>query len=212
MKKRKMLMAELMTLLGTGGNDDLYTEIIKENLKNRVLVFNEDVNDSLIENYILYILKWNREDKDIDPSKRKKIIIIINSPGGDCMIGFGAMVNCIEQSKTPIVAVGMGQVASMAFHIYIACKERLAFRDTIFLMHDGEQAASSSGGKFKDIARFFENMDNRTKQHVLKYTKIDEEFYDAHQDREFYIYADDAKELGCVDKIIGIDCDIDEIL
>lgn len=53
-------MAELMTLLGTGGNDDLYTEIIKENLKNRVLVFNEDVNDSLIENYILYILKWNR--------------------------------------------------------------------------------------------------------------------------------------------------------
>ena len=49
-------MAELMTLLG-GGNDDLYTEIIKENLEHRVLVFNEDVNDSLIENYILYILK-----------------------------------------------------------------------------------------------------------------------------------------------------------
>ena len=32
-------MAELMTLLG-GGNDDLYTEIIKENLDNRVLIFN----------------------------------------------------------------------------------------------------------------------------------------------------------------------------
>ena len=65
-------MAELMTLLSSGANDDLYTEIIKENLNNRVLVFNDEVNDALIENYILYILKWNREDKDIDPSKRRK--------------------------------------------------------------------------------------------------------------------------------------------
>lgn len=205
-------MAELMTLLTGGGNDDLYTEIIKENLANRVLIFNDEVNDSLVENYIMYILKWNREDKDIDPSKRKKITIILNSPGGDCMIGFGGMVNCIEQSKTPIVAVGMGLVASMAFHIYITCKERFAFEDTIFLLHDGEQSAASSGGKFKDIARFFENMDNRTKQHVLKYTDIDDEFYDEHQDREFYMYSDEAKDLGCVDKIIGVDCTIDEVI
>lgn len=205
-------MAELMTLLGSGGNDDLYTEIIRENLKERILVFNEDVNDSLIENYILYILKWNREDRDIESSKRRKITIILNSPGGDCMIGFGGMVNCIEQSKTPIRVVGIGLVASMAFHIYIACKERFAFKDTILLMHDGEQSAASSGGKFKDIARFFENMDNRTKQHVLKYTSMTEEFYDEHQDREYYVYADDAKTLGCVDYIIGVDCDIDAII
>ncbi len=205
-------MSDLLLPLLGGNDDDLYTETIKENLKNRVLIFNDEVNDNIIENYILHIFKWNREDKDIDPSKRKKITLIINSPGGDCMIGFGGMVNCIEQSKTPVVAVGIGLVASMAFHIYITCKERYAFKDTILLMHDGEQSAASSGGKFKDIARFFENMDNRTKQHVLKYTNIDEEFYDDHQDREFYIYADDAKELGCVDKIIGVDCDLDEII
>lgn len=205
-------MSDLLLQLLGGNNDDLYTEIIKENLKKRVLIFNDEVNDNLIENYILHIFKWNREDKDIDPSKRKKITLIINSPGGDCMIEFGGMVNCIEQSKTPVIAVGIGLVASMAFHIYIACKERYAFKDTVLLMHDGEQSAASSGGKFKDIARFFENMDNRTKQHVLKYTNIDEEFYNDHQDREFYIYADDAKELGCVDKIIGVDCDLDEII
>ena len=44
------------------------------------------------------------------------------------------------------------------------------------------------------------------------YTNIDEDFYDSHHDREFYIYADEAKELGCVDKIIGVDCDLDEII
>lgn len=203
-------MPDLMQLVGTG-NNELYDEVIRENLSNRVLIFNDEVNDCVIENYILYIMKWNREDKDIDPSKRRKITLILNSPGGDMMIGFGGMVNCIEQSKTPIVAVGIGLVASMAFHIYIACKERVSFKDTIFLMHDGEQSAASSGGKFKDIARFFENMDNRTKQHVLKYTSMTEDFYNDHLDREFYMYADEAKELGCVDHIIGEDYTLDDI-
>lgn len=204
-------MAELMQLL-TGGSDSLYEEIIKENLEHRTLIFNEDVNDSLIENYILYIMKWNREDRDIEPSKRRKITIILNSPGGECILGFGGMVNCIEQSKTPIRVVGMGLVASMAFYIYITAKDRFALQNTVFLMHDGEMSASSSGGKFKDVARFFESMDSRTKQHVLKYTNMSEEFYDSHLDREFYCYADKAKELGCVDYIIGEDCDFDEIL
>lgn len=205
-------MAELMTLLG-GGNDDLYTEIIKENLNNRVLVFNEDVNDGLIENYILYILKWNREDMNIEPSKRRKITIILNSPGGDCMIG-NSMINAIECSKTPIRVIGVGLVASMAFYIYITCPERLSFKDTIYLMHDGEKAAGSSGSKFKDVAQFFDNMDARSKAHVLKYTNMSEEFYDSHYEREYYVYADDSKklDLGIVDKIIGEDCTLDDIL
>lgn len=205
-------MADVLTAMLGSGNDDLYTEIIKENLEQRVLIFNDEVNDSLIENYILYIMKWNREDKDLPINKRQKITIILSSPGGDCFIGFGGMVNCIEQSKTPIRVVGIGLIASMGFHIYIACKERYALKDSIFLMHDGEKSAQSSGGKFKDVAQFFDNMDERTKQHVLKYTTMDEDFYEKHLDREFYMYADEAKSLGCVDKIIGEDCDLDEIL
>ena len=58
-KKEKMLMAEVMAVLGSE-NDDLYTEIIKENLEHRTLIFNDEVNDALIENYMLYILKWKK--------------------------------------------------------------------------------------------------------------------------------------------------------
>ena len=46
-------MAELMQLL-SGGNDDLYNEVIKENLEQRILIFNDEVNDAVIENYIMY--------------------------------------------------------------------------------------------------------------------------------------------------------------
>ena len=70
-------MADVLTAMLGSGNDDLYTEIIKENLEQRVLIFNDEVNDSLIENYILYIMKWNREDKDLPINKRQKITIIL---------------------------------------------------------------------------------------------------------------------------------------
>ena len=204
-------MADLLATLAAE-NDDLYEEIIRENLENRTLIFNEDVNDTLIENYIMYILKWNREDKNIeDPSKRRKITIILNSCGGEATIGFGGMVNCIENSNTPIRVIGMGLVASMAFYIYICCTERLSFKDTIYLLHDGEKSAYNSGSKFKNIAAFFDNMDKRTKEHVLKYTTISEDFYDENYEKEVYLYADEAKALGCVDKIIGEDCTLDDI-
>ena len=55
-------------------------------------------------------------------------------------------------------------------------------------------------------------MDNRTKEHVLKYTNISEDFYDENYEKEVYLYADEAKSLGCVDYIIGEDCTIDDIL
>ena len=61
--------------------------------------------------------------------------------------------------------------------------------------------------------KFFEEMEERTKQHVLKYTKRTEEFYDKHYDQEYWMYANDkGKELGMVDYIIGEDCDLDDIL
>ena len=47
-------MAEIaLPLMGQG--DDLYDEIIRENLSKRILIFNENVTDAVIENYILYI-------------------------------------------------------------------------------------------------------------------------------------------------------------
>ena len=205
-------MADVLLPLADN-TSDIYDEMLRDCINHRILIFNEDVNDSLIENYIMYILKWNRDDKNIsDISKRQKITIILNSCGGDSVIGFGGMVNCIESSITPIRVVGMGLVASMAFYIYICCKERVSFKDTVFLLHDGEKAAYNSGSKFKNVAAFFDNMDNRTKEHVLKYTNISEDFYDENYEKEVYLYADEAKSLGCVDYIIGEDYTLDDIL
>lgn len=204
-------MSDILTSLGLG-ETDFYAEIIKENLDDRILVFNDDVSDCVIENYILYILKWNREDKDLPVEKRKPITIYINSPGGDAISGFN-MVNVILASATPIKGIVFGMAASMGYHIFLACHERYAFKDSILLQHDGQIRISNSTSKAKDTMKFFENMEDRTKAYVLSRTNMDEEFYDAHYDQEYYMYAnEEAKRLGCVDYIIGEDCNLDDIL
>ena len=202
-------MADLMTLLS--GNDDLYTEIIKENLDQRILVLNDEINDAVLENYILYILKWNREDKDIPVDKRKPITIYINSPGGSSMDGFN-LCDTIMQSITPVKTVCFALAASMGYHIFIAANERIAFKNSVFLQHDGEICVANSRSKAKDTMKFFDNMEERTKQYVLERTKMSEEFYDKIYEQEYWMYADEAKALGVVDKIIGVDCFIEDIL
>ena len=53
--------------------DSIYKELIKTNLADRRIVFNKEVDSSLIEDVLLYILKWNQEDKGKSPEERKRI-------------------------------------------------------------------------------------------------------------------------------------------
>lgn len=203
-------MDELLTFMGAGEND-LLTELIKENLAKRVLILNRDVDESIMENYVMYIIKWNEEDKDIPVSKRKPIRFYINSPGGNVFDG-ELLIDVMLTSKTPIKGVAFGLVASMAYRIFLACHERYAFKNTVLLQHDGEVAISNSRGKAKDTMEFFNSMEERTKQFVLARTTMSEEFYDEMYNKECYMYANkEGKEHGCVDKIIGEDCSIEEI-
>lgn len=191
-----------------GGNDELFDALRKDYFDNRILILNQAIDECVIEDFILYIFKWNRDDKDIPVEKRKPIIIYINSGGGDSIIAM-QFINAIKNSKTPIIGVGLSLVASAAFHIYIACSERIAFKDTILLMHDGEVVIQNSTSKAKDTMKFIDEMERRTKQHVLDCTKITEQFYDDHYDVELYLFSNEAKEYGIVDKIIGEDADLD---
>lgn len=83
--KEVLLIDEL--LFEVTKDDDIYTEIIKNNLNDRRIVINQEITDDLLENVCLMILKWNTEDKNLPTDKRKKVFIYVNSDGGDCVMG-----------------------------------------------------------------------------------------------------------------------------
>lgn len=199
-----------------GGMDDTYgneicSSIVQKNLQDRRIVLNQTINDDQLEYLCLTIVQWNKEDKYLPVDKRKKIYIYINSDGGDMIIGT-QILSIIKESKTPVVTVGFAKCSSMASYILAAGHERYCFPNTIVLFHDGERGFLTSGTKGKDISKFFEKLDAYMDNFVLSNTSMSPEFLEEIRDREYYMWADEAKEKGFVDKIIGIDCDLEEIL
>lgn len=206
-------MKDRIDVLLPGMNDDSsfspYDEFIKEDLKNRVLLINERITDIVIDEQVMCILRWNAEDKDIPVEKRKTITIYLNSEGGSSFDG-QALIDVMLASKTKIRTVGFGMVASMAYLVFLAGNERIGFENTSFLQHEGEAGVSGlSSSKAKETMAFFDDMEERTKKYILSKSKITEETYDNFYKREWWMYSQEAKENGIVDKIIGEDCDID---
>lgn len=211
MEERGISMAYIEGLLEDSA-DPLYDELIKRHLDQRKVVFNRNVDDSIMEDVTLRILQWNLEDKHIPPKERQPIWIYIQSPGGDVISGFN-LIDAINASLTPIYTVCFSDCASMAFHIFISGHKRFCFKNSVLLIHDGQISINNSTSKAKDTMKFIEGLDQRTKQHVLDHTKITSEFYDSIYDTEYYIFGNNTgKELGCVDYIVGEDVEITNIL
>lgn len=192
-------------------DDALYTEIIKTHLAERKLIINCDIDDTLIENTCLMIMRWNAEDKGLPAERRKKIILYINSDGGDVVLGM-QLLSVMLTSKTPIITVGLSRCASMASYILAAGHERYCFPNTVVLYHDGQSGYYASGNKGKDIQKFYDQLTVRLTDFMVKHTKMTEEYLEEIKDREYYMFADEAKEKGIVDYIIGVDCDIDFVI
>ena len=189
----------------------IWDELLRDFINDRIIVFNDDIDKNIVEDIIMYILKWNKEDKNLPIEKRKKIRFYISSPGGNTFDG-NILSNVILQSKTPIIGIALDLCASAAYCAFLACHERIAFQDTSFLQHEGEISIENSRSKAKQTAEFFDSMEEKAKQFILSRTKITSELYDQVYDNEFWMDAEKAKELGVIHKIIGQDCDLDYVL
>lgn len=200
-------------LLGIKEEDDIYTEIVKKNLNDRRIIINTGIGDDLLEMVCMYILQWNREDKQngIPVDKRKPIWIILNSPGGDKISGM-MLLDTINSSITPVKCVIMSLAASMASYIPMVSSTTYAFPASVICLHDGEVGVVQTTRKASDTMNFIKACDEKLDDIVLNNTKITEDYLNDIADREYYIFADQGKELGIVDYIIGLDCDLDEIL
>lgn len=195
-------------LLKSYGVDEL---LYLGNLRDRKLFITDEINESIIYNVVRHILQYNAEDKNVPVKERKPILLYCSSVGGDVDSGF-ELIDVIQQSKTPVYIINLGWCYSMGFLIFLAGHKRFASKSAKFLMHDGSEVIVNSGSKAQDQFEFSKKMSDKIKQYVLSNSKLTEEEYEIQQRREWYLFADEAKEKGFCDHIIGEDCSLDEIV
>lgn len=182
-----------------------------KDLKQRKLFLRDEINAFTVESIIKHILQINREDFGFTYKERKPILLYISSNGGDVSAGF-ELIDVILNSKTPVYTVNLGNQYSMSFLIGLAGHKRFATEHSTFLSHDGSNMVYGTGNKVQDQMDFQKKVEERIKEYVTKRTNITTEMYQEKARTEWYMYADEAKELGIVDYIIGKDIGIEAII
>ncbi len=196
-------------LIDTGGSlDELF---FVRDFKQRKLFLNSPIKQSTIADIVRHIIQFNCDDKGINPEERKPILLYLTSDGGHVDSGF-ELIDIIQSSKTPVYTINLGYWYSMGFLIGLAGHKRFGSKNSKILMHDGSTFVYNSGAKAQDQMRFQAKSDERIKNYVLSRSKITSDDYDEQFRSEWYLFADEAKEKGFIDYIIGEDCEIDDIV
>jgi len=150
------------------------------------------------------IIEWILHENFVSKKKRKELLLMICSEGGDMSTAF-ALIDVMRSSLIPIKAVGLGQIASAGLLIFLAGTpgRRTLTPNTSIMSH---QYAWGSDGKHHELLatiKEFELTQKRMVQHYIDCTGLSEEQIKQHllPPHDVYLGADDALRLGICDHI-----------
>jgi ATP-dependent Clp protease protease subunit len=163
-------------------------------------VFMGEVDDDNIKP----IIEWILHENFVAKKKRKELLLMICSEGGDMSSAF-ALIDVMRSSVIPIKAVGLGQIASAGLLIFLAGSpgRRTLTPNTSIMSH---QYAWGSDGKHHELLatiKEFELTQRRMVNHYTTCTGLSEDEIKQHllPPHDVYLGADDALRLGICDHI-----------
>ena len=135
-------------------------------------VFMGEVDDDNIKP----IIEWILHENFVAKKKRKELLLMICSEGGDMSSAF-ALIDVMRSSLIPIKAVGLGQIASAGLLIFLAGTpgRRTLTPNTSIMSH---QYAWGSDGKHHELLatiKEFELTQKRMVAHYQECTGLDED-------------------------------------
>lgn len=162
------------------------------------------IDDESANEVIKTIYEINLIDAEIEPEQRLPINLIINSPGGEVYDGF-AIVDAILYSSTPVQATVLGRAMSMALVIASVCHLRVSGVNSRFMYHEGNYGVEGSGRIHKNELVEYDLMEKKYDDILIENSSITQEKIDSikGEAKEWYFSAQEAKQLGIIDVIIG---------
>lgn len=173
-------------------------------LHHRTVVFNTTVDEDIVERVIVPLLEFEKDDSN------EPVTLLISSLGGSVIAGL-SVCNIIDNYKKPLNIIVLNYAFSMGTILMCAGAHnpnvtRSAYPFSTFLVHDGSYAlVEAPTGSQKDTVAYFEMLDDNVKEYMIKNTNITRELIDSWERKEVYLSAQQAKEYGLIDKIIGVD-------
>jgi len=185
-----------MVIESTGRGErayDIYSLLLKE----RIIFLGTPINDQVANLIVAQLLYLANEDPERD------IQFYINSPGGQITSGL-AIYDTMQLISAPVTTTAVGMAASMATILLTGgtSGRRYALPSATIHLHQplgGVQGqATDIEIEAKEILRMRELLNSILKTH----TGLTDEQIREYTDRNFYMTAEQAVELGIIDKVL----------
>ncbi|UKS28834.1 ATP-dependent Clp protease proteolytic subunit [Paenibacillus sp. HWE-109] len=176
-------------------------------MSDRTLYLFDGINKSSVKAIIEQIMKVNQFDDDKDKKekdfKRVPIDLIINSNGGSVYDGL-ALINVIDNSKTPVHTYVYGLAASMSLLIAVSGHKRHAGRLSTFMYHSVSTHIDGHLEHLKNRVDETQRLQNIYDQYILSKTtlSIEELLRVQENQRNWYMSPDEALSVGIIDEIV----------
>lgn len=171
-------------------------------VENRDIFYSYDIEQGtpfFLETKIKTIEKLNPFEEG--ENEDNYINLHINSYGGDAY-GMLGTIDVIRLSKYPIKGIAKGQVMSAGAYILIGCHYRVMSKNSIMMLHD---LNTFLGGAYKDISSEYTHIQTLQKivyNFLEENSNKDKTWWEGKLQRNLYLNAEEAKELGLIDEII----------
>ena len=173
-------------------------DIFSRLLNDRIIMLNDEVNDTTASLVVAQLLYLEGQDPD------KDISLYINSPGGVITAGM-AIYDTMQYIKCDVSTICMGMAASMgAFLLAAGAKgKRYALPNAEIMIH---QPSGGAQGQATDIQIQAERILQKKKSHntiLAERTGQPYEVICKDTERDNFMTAQQAMEYGLIDKVIA---------
>lgn len=173
---------------------DIYSLLLKE----RIVFLGSAIDDYVANLIIAQLLFLDREDPD------KDIQLYIHSPGGIITAGL-AIYDTMQLIRPDVSTICVGMAASMGAVLLIggAKGKRYALPNATIMLHQASGGFSGTAADIAIEAREIIRLQNRIREVVALHTGQSDERIAQDSDRDFFLTAEQARDYGIVDEVIG---------
>lgn len=160
--------------------------------------FHSDVDEDSVKDCISVLSLWSRRNPGED------FTITFTSPGGYVADGL-ALYDFIQELKHRghhVTTVGLGWAASMGAVLLQAGTHRVVGPNSYIMIHEVSGGAIGKSSKLKDAAKWAEELTDRLAGILAANTNVTKEEILTRSDRrDWFIWPEEALQLGFVDEI-----------
>lgn len=166
-------------------------------------VLMDDVNPDSIRP----IIEWILHENFISKKRRKELLLMICSSGGDIEPAF-ALIDVMRSSNIPVKTVGLGQIASAGLLIFIAgsAGRRVLTPNTSILSHQFSWGSDGKAHELFATIKEFELTQQRMLDHYLLCTGLEMDSIKTKllPPHDVWLTAQEALDLNICDAISGL--------